>query len=99
VIGLLAQGLCNKELAGNLGLSEGTVKVYLSRLFDKTGVADRFELALLALSNLSSSGEAVTETHGLSRDRLSPIEIPVHFVLRAGATPRASMGYAALPAA
>jgi DNA-binding NarL/FixJ family response regulator len=49
---LVAQGLKNKEIAYTLGISEGTVKVYLCRLFSKTGVNDRLELALFALKNL-----------------------------------------------
>ena len=49
---LLAQGLKNKELAYKLGITEGTVKIYLSKLFKKTGAGDRFELALYALKNL-----------------------------------------------
>jgi DNA-binding NarL/FixJ family response regulator len=54
LIDLLAQGLKNKELAYSLGISEGTVKVYLSRLYRKLGVADRFELALYALKNMAA---------------------------------------------
>ncbi len=50
---LLSQGLKNKEIALRLMVTEGTVKVYLSRLFQKAGVKDRFELALLSLKNLS----------------------------------------------
>jgi DNA-binding NarL/FixJ family response regulator len=46
---LIAQGLRNKEIAYALSITEGTVKVYLSRLFTKVGVSDRFELALLGL--------------------------------------------------
>jgi hypothetical protein len=42
----------NKETATELHLSEGTVKVYLSRLFQKTGVRDRFDLALQGVRNL-----------------------------------------------
>jgi hypothetical protein len=42
----LAQGLKNKEIAAAMNLAEGTVKVYLSRLFKKTKVRDRFELML-----------------------------------------------------
>ena len=49
---LIAQGLRNKEIAYSLGITEGTVKVYLSRLFRKTGVSDRLELALFGLKNL-----------------------------------------------
>ena len=43
----------NKEIATALTISEGTVKVYLSRLFQKLGVKDRFELALYGLKNLT----------------------------------------------
>ena len=46
---LLSQGLKNREIAGCLAASEGEVKVYLSRLFQKLGVKDRFELALCGL--------------------------------------------------
>ena len=53
---LLSQGLKNKEIATALNISEGTVKVYLSRLFQKLGVKDRFELALYGLKNLTPGG-------------------------------------------
>jgi two-component system response regulator DesR len=43
LITLLSHGLKNKEIASTLQISEGTVKVYLSRLFQKVGVKDRFE--------------------------------------------------------
>lgn len=52
LVGLLAQGLKNKEIATALEISEGTVKVYLSRLFEKVGAKDRFELALFGVRNL-----------------------------------------------
>jgi two-component system nitrate/nitrite response regulator NarP len=52
---LLSQGLKNKEIANELGITEGTVKVYLSRLYGKLGVKDRFELALTSLANFSGS--------------------------------------------
>jgi DNA-binding NarL/FixJ family response regulator len=54
LVNLLAQGLKNKEIASMLFISEGTVKVYLSRLFHKVGVKDRFELALYGLKNLEN---------------------------------------------
>ena len=43
---LLVQGLKNKEIATALGISEGTVKAYLTTLFEKVGAKDRFELAV-----------------------------------------------------
>jgi len=55
---LLAQGLKNKEIATALGISEGTVKVYLSKLFRKVGAKDRFELALFGLKNMVGAGDA-----------------------------------------
>jgi DNA-binding NarL/FixJ family response regulator len=55
LITLVSQGLKNKEIASIMSITEGTVKVYLSRLFEKMGVKDRFELALLGLRNAQSS--------------------------------------------
>ena len=51
LVSLLAQGLKNKEIAYAMTLTEGTVKAYLSRVFQKAGVTDRFELVLFALSH------------------------------------------------
>ena len=51
LVALLAHGYPNKEIAACLGISTGTVKVYLSTLFKKTGARDRFELALLGMKN------------------------------------------------
>lgn len=54
LVSLLSQGLKNKEIASTLSITEGTVKVYLSRLFQKVGAKDRFELALYGLRNLQN---------------------------------------------
>jgi two-component system nitrate/nitrite response regulator NarL len=54
LITLVSQGLKNKEIATVMGITEGTVKVYLSRLFGKIGARDRFELALIGLRNAPS---------------------------------------------
>jgi DNA-binding NarL/FixJ family response regulator len=62
LVGLLSQGLKNKEIATALLISEGTVKVYLSRLFQKLGVKDRFELALYGLKNLSPGAGTLDRT-------------------------------------
>lgn len=48
VLGLLAEGLSNKQIARQLDLTEGTVKGYVSQVLDKLGVADRTQAALLA---------------------------------------------------
>lgn len=64
LITLLSHGLKNKEIASTLLISEGTVKVYLSRLFQKVGVKDRFELALFGLKNLTSGQAQTTQIPG-----------------------------------
>jgi len=61
---MLAQGLRNKELAFRLGLTEGTVKVYLSHLYEKVGASDRLELALLALKNLATDQSTASKNLG-----------------------------------
>lgn len=48
---LVAEGKPNKEIAYALHLSEGTVKEYLFRIFRKTGVTNRTELAIWQLRN------------------------------------------------
>lgn len=41
---LLAQGLTNKQISQKLYISEGTVKNYISSIYDKTGIHDRAKL-------------------------------------------------------
>jgi DNA-binding CsgD family transcriptional regulator len=64
LVTLLSQGLKNKEIAWSLRLSEGTVKVYLSRLYQKLGVNDRFEMALYGLKNMQFGYASQTDGHG-----------------------------------
>jgi two-component system, NarL family, nitrate/nitrite response regulator NarL len=45
IVTFLRQGMRNKQIAGEMGITEGTVKIYLFRLFHKMGVRNRFELA------------------------------------------------------
>jgi DNA-binding NarL/FixJ family response regulator len=66
LIRLLALGLKNKEIASTLSITEGTVKVYLSRLFQKLGVKDRFELALYGMKH-PGAGAFRMARHGLVR--------------------------------
>jgi DNA-binding NarL/FixJ family response regulator len=49
VLRLLAQGLSNAEIAGRLFLSEGTIRNYVSAIFEKLGVSDRTRAALIAV--------------------------------------------------
>jgi DNA-binding NarL/FixJ family response regulator len=49
VVRLVADGLSNKDVSVQLGLSEHTVRNYLFRVFDKIGVSSRVELVLYCL--------------------------------------------------
>jgi NarL family two-component system response regulator LiaR len=49
VLGLLARGLTNAEIAERLYLSEGTVRNYVSAILAKLDVPDRTQAAVLAL--------------------------------------------------
>ncbi len=54
LIGLVAEGLNNKEIASNLYLSEGTVRNYLSIILEKLELRDRTQLAVFYYKNLAS---------------------------------------------
>lgn len=74
LVTLLSQGLKNKEIASSLLISEGTVKVYLSKLFQKLGVKDRFELALYGLKNLAPAVSALEGSSSeLGRKPAAPV--------------------------
>jgi DNA-binding NarL/FixJ family response regulator len=49
VVTSLAEGLSNRQIAARLGLTEHTVKNYLSRIFEKLRVSSRAEVMLYAL--------------------------------------------------
>lgn len=46
VIDLVSKGLKNREIAEQLSITPGTVKVHLMHVFEKTGARDRYELAV-----------------------------------------------------
>ncbi|MBP3964579.1 response regulator [Paenibacillus lignilyticus] len=52
VIALLGKGLNNREIAGLLHLSEGTVKNHVSNLIAKLGLRDRTQAAIYAVRHL-----------------------------------------------
>jgi two-component system nitrate/nitrite response regulator NarL len=49
VADLVEQGLRNRDIARNLGIQTGTVKIHLKHIFEKTGVRGRYGLALNGL--------------------------------------------------
>jgi LuxR family transcriptional regulator, maltose regulon positive regulatory protein len=52
VLGLLQQGLSNREIAQTLWISESTVKVHVRHVFEKLGVRSRTEAAVAAVDYL-----------------------------------------------
>ena len=46
---LVSKGMKNREIAEALSIATGTVKIHLMHIFEKTGIRDRFELALHGL--------------------------------------------------
>lgn len=48
ILDMIGTGLTNAEIARRLYISEGTVKNYVSSIYEKTGVHDRAQLALRA---------------------------------------------------
>ena len=49
VLKLVALGLTNREIAQKLSISPNTVKVHISNIFEKTGVASRTEATVFAI--------------------------------------------------
>jgi len=49
VLELVERGLTNREIAIELGIRTGTVKIHLNHIFEKTGVHGRYGLALSGL--------------------------------------------------
>ena len=49
VVQLVEQGFKNREIAAELGIRPGTVKIHLKHIFEKTGVRGRYGLALTGL--------------------------------------------------
>jgi DNA-binding NarL/FixJ family response regulator len=51
----VSRGLKNRDIAVEYGISENTVKRHLQSIFSKTGVRDRLELAVIALSGTANA--------------------------------------------
>lgn len=56
ILQMIAKGMMNKQIGGELNLSEKTVKHYVTNILQKLQVTNRVEAALLAQRNLAGGG-------------------------------------------
>lgn len=49
IVGLIAQGYSNREIAHSIGATEGTVRIHVSHILAKLGVTDRTQAAVQAI--------------------------------------------------
>jgi DNA-binding NarL/FixJ family response regulator len=62
VIAAVVSGATNRDISEELGLSEQTIKNYLSHIFDKVGVSNRLELALYAMHHKLADPNGLSKT-------------------------------------
>lgn len=80
IITLLRQGMRNKQIAGEMDITEGTVKIYLFRLFHKLGVRNRFELARCGILDQMQLPGPAASTHlhrSTHHEADAPLNVPV----------------------
>jgi len=77
VVPLVTDGMKNRDVAESLGVTEHTVRNYLSRIFEKVGVSNRVELILYVLAqqhpNSAQSVPRFLHTPGRQVPNDSPI--------------------------
>lgn len=56
VVAMLSEGLSNKEIASNIGISESTVKFHIANIFGKLGAHDRRSAVEIAQSLPNNAG-------------------------------------------
>ncbi len=81
IVQQICEGLKNKEIAQALSITAGTVKVHLMHIFEKTGVKDRFELAIQGRKLLDSEATGPSRIGPQSEERAEP---PLKYTHRQG---------------
>lgn len=71
ILALLCDGLSNKLICRRLGISVGTVKVHLSRIFRELGVGSRLQAVLVA-RDYGVANRLVEEAPEASSHRCGP---------------------------
>jgi predicted ArsR family transcriptional regulator len=67
ILGYLTSGAQNKQIANDLQISDGTVKVHLKAILKKIGVQNRTQAALWVLS------QGMKDVRPLHRENLNPL--------------------------
>ncbi len=68
VVELIRHGYKNREIAAQLGIAPGTVKIHLKHVFEKTGVRGRFGIALRDLGHAidnAANGDPANEPEAI----------------------------------
>ncbi len=73
IVALILQGCRNKEIALRLTTTEQVIKNYLRRIYDKTGVSDRLELALFTIHHRLLTKAVLS---GADSERNSALTLP-----------------------
>ena len=72
ILSLVMRGMKNRQIAEELSITTGTVKVHLMHVFEKTGVKDRFELAMYGRKLRGASGEPEDDGVSLAKALFAP---------------------------
>lgn len=74
VVALVTEGLTNRQVAAQLGLSEYTVKNYICEIFEKLRISTRVELTLYTLNEKQRPPMSMGPVHTRQVDSTVPIQ-------------------------